>query len=279
MAPHDVSFVYFNILLNGMASILLIFFFIYAYNERSKIYGRHDTISSFCAERNSWGSRFLLSFTCIVGVNMLCLHVEEYNSRSYETNGWFWVEIAVILPLPLVGMCYTKGKRYDERDLVAEEILIKKPSNKALKAGGVAMRRQPATVLSYDYEEENEVMDCGFVMFPIVWSERIHDLAAGVFFCGLTLTNIVYTTGLVMDPDRLTERPLTVVSLFIASSVNVVVLIIFVAINKVYMGICRKTDRVLRTWSFVLECVLGAVVIIVATLNSVKRNEHVDWLK
>ena len=49
-----ISFVYFNIGLNVVASILFILFFVYAYNERYKIYRRHDTISSFCAEKNRY---------------------------------------------------------------------------------------------------------------------------------------------------------------------------------------------------------------------------------
>lgn len=152
---HTISFVYFNVSFNALALILFVLFFIYAYNERDRIYRHHDTISSFCAEKNSWGSRFLLSFTCIVGVNMLCLHVEEYNSRPEELDEWFWITIGCIFPLPLVGMCYTRGKRYDEREEVIEEITVEPTSrisqtrrSTAVTAQSKSDQRRKSTELS-----------------------------------------------------------------------------------------------------------------------------------
>merc|ERR1719203_1521845 len=91
--------------------ILFIIFFVHVYQSKDEIYKIHDTISSFCADKNSWGNRFLLIFTCIVGLNMLCLHVEEYNSRPNESDVLFGFTVFCIFQLPLVGICYTRGKQ------------------------------------------------------------------------------------------------------------------------------------------------------------------------
>eukprot|EP01084_Bolivina_argentea_P275400 469669_1 len=273
MVVTEISFVYFNVGLNFMATVLFVLFFIYAYNERRKIYKRHDTISSFCAERNSWGSRFLLSFTCIVGVNMLCLHVEEFNSRHQEADPFFWIEIAVIFPLPFVGMCYTKGKKYDERDLIEEEFLI----DNTRQQDDIEVPRSEMS-MQLSYENENEAVDCGFFSFPIWVSEKIHDIAAGIFFGGLTFTNMSYNTVLISNPKHLNKNPPLVISLFIISVINLCVLLIFIIINKIMIGMCHSHGKRLRLWSFVMECLSGALIILLATLNSMKRNDKIGWI-
>eukprot|EP01084_Bolivina_argentea_P275399 469668_1 len=273
MAVTEISFVYFNVGLNVMATFLFVLFFIYAYNERRKIYKRHDTISSFCAERNSWGSRFLLSFTCIVGVNMLCLHVEEFNSRHQEADPFFWIEIAVIFPLPFVGLCYTKGKKYDERDLIEEEFLIENQRNEQ----DIDIPRSEMSI-ALSIEIENESVDCGFFSLPISVSEQIHDTAAGIFFGGLTFTNFTYNTMLIVSPKSLGKSPALVISLFIISVINLFVLLLFIIINKICIGIRHKHGKRLRLWSFVMECLSGALIILLATLNSMKRNKKITWI-
>lgn len=206
---------------------------------------------------------------------MLCLHVEEYNSRPDEANPWFWVEIIVICPLPFVGMCYTKGKSYDERDEILEEFLIERDRK---SAGSRAKSQSSAISLSLSKESENQMVDCGYFMYPIEWSEIIHDTAAGIFFGGLTLTNLVYTMTLMTSPSSLEKSPILTISLFTASVINLGVLVAFVIINKLIIGYCDKKGKTLRVSSFVLECLNGALVIIVATLCSMKRNDSITWL-
>ena len=72
------------------------------------------------------------------------------------------------------------------------------------------------------------------------------------------------------------------VFLFILSVFNVVVLISFIVINKIWMryqyGPYRWNGR-LRACSFVLECLSGCLVILIATTNSMKRNRNISWLQ
>jgi len=278
---NKISFVYFNVTFNTLALILFLFFFLYAFNERERIYKHHDTISSFCAEKNSWGSRFLLSFTCIVGVNMLCLHVEEYNSRPEESDVWFWFTIGCIFPLPLVGICYTKGKDYDERDDICEAITIEQDPRAHRKSTELSELSKQTSGDLYIVVRGNEDVDCGLFSFPISYSERIHDLSAGVFFGGLTVSNLVYCTKQILEKPEPGESMAFNTFLFALSVLNGMVLIAFFIINKVVMryqyGRYLWKGR-LRVSSFVLECLSGFLVIFIATVVSMKRNKNVTWI-
>ena len=61
-------------------------------------------------------------------------------------------------------------------------------------------------------------------------------------------------------------------------TINLGVLIAFIVINKIVMGCCDKKGKGLRVASFVLECLSGMLVIICATLNSMKRNNNIKWI-
>ena len=79
-------------------------------------------------------------------------------------------------------------------------------------------------------------------------------------------------------PSSLEKSPILVPFLFTASLINLIVLVAFIIINKFIMGLCNKQDKRLRVASFVLECLSGALVIICATLNSMKRNDNIKWI-
>merc|ERR1712242_20950 len=101
------------------------------------------------------------------------------------------------------------------------------------------------------------MVDCGYFSFPISWSESIHDISAGVFFGGLTFTNMAYTSLLISDSNKYAKSPILSISLFTASVINCIVLVLFLIINK---GIMQHyhviTDYIvcniqkLRIWSF-----------------------------
>ena len=107
------SFVYFNF---GIILACIIFWglFLYALNTKEKkrtIRYYHDTISSFCASSDTWENRFLLTFTILISMNILCMYTEEYNSRPQESRFlWLFIlECSAAAVFPLVGICYTEG--------------------------------------------------------------------------------------------------------------------------------------------------------------------------
>jgi len=142
------SFVFFNFLILVICGIIWILFFVVVIQKKQEIYSYYDTISSFCAEIHSQQHKFLLTFTVLMAMNLLCMFTEEYNSIELyniqagvdnsgeeisslrktifgyyykESNGeilytqdqqdwWLFVfEVTGSLALILVGLCYTEG--------------------------------------------------------------------------------------------------------------------------------------------------------------------------
>lgn len=110
--PPSIPFVYFSIGVNIFLVLSLSTFGYQARLHRKSISKYHDTISSFCANRNSWQNRYLLAFCIAVSLNSLALHFEEFNSRGNEgmiINVLFFVEIGGFLLMPCIGIFYTRG--------------------------------------------------------------------------------------------------------------------------------------------------------------------------
>eukprot|EP01084_Bolivina_argentea_P292675 503221_1 len=159
------SFVYFQILVSIVMAFLVTQFMISIWKKRKDILKYHDTISSFCAWRHGWENRFLLIFTLITSLNLLCLHFEEFNSRYWNTTRTsdmvlliiFLVECICILSLPLTGIFYTRGNHPD------------------------------ASTHNEDYE-------CPYGNCKITTSEFFHMLGAYMFMLGLCVTSIVWAS-------------------------------------------------------------------------------------
>lgn len=126
----------------------------------------------------------------------------------------------------------------------------------------------------------NENVDCGICQFPIKYSEFIHDLSAGVFFGGLTVTDMVYTSKQILqEPDPHESYPFDIF-LFGLAVINCGVLVTFFVINKIIMRYqWGHHDARLRACSFLMECLSGALVILIATVTSMKRNRNITWLE
>ena len=107
------SFVYFNFLIVTLCIILWVLF-LYAISKSSnryKIRYYHNTISSYSASRDKWENRFLLTFTILISMNLLCMYTEEYNSRDWESE-YLWlfiIETSACCLFPFVGIFYTQG--------------------------------------------------------------------------------------------------------------------------------------------------------------------------
>jgi len=110
------SFVWFNFLVIFTCCVFWAFFLL-AVSTREKrrtIRYYHDTISSFCASSDSWENRFLLTFTLLISMNLLCMFTEEFNAHTGDQSDYIWLFLLKCSgagSFPLVGMCYTKGKK------------------------------------------------------------------------------------------------------------------------------------------------------------------------
>eukprot|EP01084_Bolivina_argentea_P238148 400103_1 len=161
--PARFSFIYVQIVISIMLIFLMAQFVIVMFKKRKDILKYHDTISSFCACKHGWENRFLLIFTLVVSANMLCMHFEEYNSRTWDIDHHqqislliiFLFEITCIISFPFVGIFYTEGKHPDP--------------NKHNK----------------DYE-------CPYGNCHIETSQKFHRCGAYLFMLGLCCTSIVW---------------------------------------------------------------------------------------
>ena len=112
------SFVYFNfgIIFACLSFWGLFFYTLTTKEKRTTIRYYHDTISSYCASSDSWENRFLLTFTILIAMNLLCMYTEEYNSRilripNYAEYIWlFLLQCSAAAAFPFVGLCYTEGR-------------------------------------------------------------------------------------------------------------------------------------------------------------------------
>ena len=126
MLMDRLSFVWFNFGIVVVCGIFWIVFLSVVYRNLDKIKKGHDTISSFCASSEKWENRFLLTFTILISMNLLCMFTEEYNSRTSESR-YFWLfflECWAAAVFPLVGICYTEGKKIPHETPPDAELLL-----------------------------------------------------------------------------------------------------------------------------------------------------------
>lgn len=80
--PATISFVYFSVAINILLVLSLSTFAYQAYLNRESIARYHDTISSFCADRNSWQNKYLLAFSIAVSLNRL--RIQDFKCKEQK---------------------------------------------------------------------------------------------------------------------------------------------------------------------------------------------------
>jgi hypothetical protein len=104
----SLSEAFFVIIMGTLGLSLIPFVTFVIYHFKGIIVTNHSTISSFCADPNHFGNRFLLIVTATVGYNLLSLLAIERSSRDDEDWRFLAQFIAAAL-FPLVGIFYTGG--------------------------------------------------------------------------------------------------------------------------------------------------------------------------
>eukprot|EP01083_Nonionella_stella_P046224 123750_1 len=164
------SFAYIQTAISAILIILCWQFAITIYSKRQGILKYHDTISSFCAYSHNWENRFLLMLCIITSANLMCLHFEEFNARGIDDHVdlqiiLFIVDLLCIASFPLVGIFYTRGNHPDT-------------------------------------SRHNKDYECPHGTCNIETSEKLHKCGAMGFFCGLSLTSIVWSVVFLLTWDE-----------------------------------------------------------------------------
>eukprot|EP01084_Bolivina_argentea_P269377 457797_1 len=270
--------------------------FIYTINTKEKrrtIRYYHDTISSFCASSDTWENRFLLTFTILISMNILCLYTEEYNSREQESKYlWlFLLECSAASAFPLVGICYTEGK-YIVREALEkkmslnayEKIKKQNEEDETLLSDGTSYIRlkycdqsdvDDVNKCDLYIQKENIDLNCGRCTIPIFYSMLIHSFAALYFLFVLSFCNVYYVVQLWLYHKHGTGFYICLV----LGIFNVIVLPMFIIVQGMIKlrCVCLCKMKTMRMISFLFECLSGLFVIALTVVGSMKRNNDIHW--
>ena len=262
-----ISYVYMNLVITAFALIFVIGFAYRVWNRFEEILEYHNTISSFCAQKNTWENRFLVIFTTIVSMNLMFLHFEEYNSRNEHSPTMitlFLIEIISIFLFILVGIFYTTGNN---------------PNN------------------------QNAEYEAAFGKLEIKLSGIIHTISAAIFFNIITAVNLGYAIHLVnIRPNKKWTYILLVWSILsiIIACIHILSQIMIVIIKKKLIANNESNEdnpeqieknkeeysqnmkinarlRTLRAVCFISEALWGLSIITQDAFGSVRRNKWIQW--
>ena len=287
------SFVWFNFGIIVVCGIFWVLFLGVVYANLDKVKKGHDTISSYCAQSEKWENRFLLTFTILISMNLLCMFTEEYNSRNQESR-YFWIfmlECTAAAVFPLVGICYTEGKKIDIEQSSDHQLLLDLTEfdnkndidNDDNAPDEIDMRIERAWT---EIEPVNDSLECGKKQIPISVSSKIHDFAAFYFFVVLTFTNSYYVIHL-WSPNEHHQHDHTFGS-YVCLIFLILNLVLFIGylLIAIMIGLRKKKSifvcfnvkhETLRVCNFGFEALLGLVIVALAIISSMKRNDDVSF--
>jgi len=313
-SPHPLdtfSFVYIN-----FGIILVVFIwcaaFLWIISKRFRhIIQYHHTISSYCSQPFGFGVRFSMAVTFLIGTNLSCILVEEYNERrraGLEVDVSFWIRLACCASLPLVGMFYTEGS--DERKHSpwrrGPSTIIPILSGDFQKTSYETITTESGTwqALSF-YSRKNQITvkhtpgvevdknllrlafgaqirnkryvigsEVGDPSIPISVSSWIHSISALFYVLAMAGINSWYCY-------QISERWVFPVGAILNDSI----LVSFFTIQGVIL-ISEREDResykhneYVYAASFILEFLLFIATTLLSIAVSIQRNPSIEWLK
>jgi len=206
-----------------------------------------DTITYETFAKMEFRSKFLIVATTTIGLNLCCLHVEEFNSRdqSHQYEFLFIIEIVACLLFPLVGIFPTDGG-FSRKDMFLGHFLWVE------------------------------------VWLPISISNIIHQIAALVYFFAFQIINNYYTYRLWYMKDKFFWLFFTVNGVssvvfitFLGSQAAIRLIEIF----SKFTPTKNSLHQALSVASFFLESMMVVLVTVAATLGTMKRNNNIPWFQ
>ena len=124
-------------------------------------------------------------------------------------------------------------------------------------------------------QKENTDLDCGKIKIPIFYSMMVHSCAALYFLFVLSFCNLYYVWQLWWYHHHRTG----VYICLVLAILNIILLPTFITVQGMIKLRCNCFCKMksLRMISFIFECLSGLVVILLAVIGSMKRNNDVAW--